>query len=137
MGRRLLSKSHRVNDRGELLVDFAADREDGAQVGRAELPDQDCVPFSTGTPLGDRKYLIITFTTDRVDIGRNPVSTSTSYISFGSGRGDSGTAPPRDTYSNRKQFLRGQYMHLAVFPAIEICANATTGAEDVTSLELS
>ncbi len=137
MGRQLMSKAFRVNESGELLVNFSADRIGGAQVGRAEVSTEDCVPFSGNSPLKDRKYLVITFTTDRVYIDSDNVSFFTSYFSQGTRRGDNGSLPPNiQNYSNRKQFIRGQYLCLSLLSSVQLCAKAPL-VEDVTSLELS
>ncbi len=137
MGRRLLSKAFRVNSAGEMLVNFSADRESGAQVGKSEFPPKNCTPFSDEGPLVDRKYLILSFPLDGVYFGSNSVLLTNSYFSPGTNRGDFGTHPPRTSnYSNRKQFIRGQYFQFASLPVIEICANSVA-IENATSLELS
>ncbi len=138
MGRRLLTKAPRINETGEVLVNFAAGRVDGARSRVGDISaTESCVPFGGGSPLADRKHLVITAPTEAVWLGPSGVMQSTMYPVSGAGRSDDFTAPPDlARYSNRKQFLRGQYFHLACFPAVQVCAKAPA-VEDAFSLELS
>lgn len=137
MGRRLLTKAPRVDETGAILVNYAADRIGGVQASRGEVPGQLCVPFSGASLLPDRKHLIVAFPSDGVFFGSGTISAASSYWSRGTGRGSSGTLPPVVTsYSNRKQFLRGQYWSVSLLSAIGICAN-NASIEHVAALEMS
>jgi len=138
MGRQLMSKAFRVNESGELLVNFSADRIGGAQVGRADVCPEVCVPFGkVGNTLNNRKYLTLTFPTDFTQFGQSPVNSDTSYFSPGTTRGSSFSLKPQvGKYSNIKQFLRGQYFQLAILSNIKICATAPD-IEVIASLETS
>lgn len=138
MGRRLLTKVPAVDETGAILVNYAAGRVGGAQVGSSHLPSEECVPFSNAPALADRKYWILTFPSEAVYISNSPVSESSAYRVPGAGRGDSySAAPALSRYSNRKQFLRGQYMHLSLLSPVQVCAKASLSVEDISSLELS
>lgn len=137
MGRRLLTKAPRVDETGAILVNYAADRIGGVQASRGDVPSQVCVPFSSASLLPDRKYLILAFPSDGVFFGSGTISTASSYWSPGTDRGSDGThAPAVGSYSNRKQFLRGQYWSVPLLSGIGICAN-NLSAEYVAALELS
>lgn len=143
MGRRLLTKAPAVNETGEILVNYSADRTGGVQVGRVENigTDEVCVPFSDDPPLQDRKYLILAFPAEGVSLSKSPVNLAQAYRPPGAGRGDfSGNRyslpPDLSRYSNRKQFLRGQYLKLACLASIQVCAR-TIATEPCASLELS
>lgn len=143
MGRRLVTKAPGVNESGEILVNYSADRSGGVQVGRVEDigTEEVCVPFSDNPPLADRKYLILTFPAEGVSLSKSPVDTAQAYRPPGAGRGDGSTnnyslPPALSRYTNRKQFLRGQYLQLGCFPSVQICAR-TLATEPCSSLELS
>ena len=137
MGRRLLTKTPRVDETGAILVNYAAGRTDGAQVGASATgATQVCVPFSGGSPLADRKYLVITNIAEPIRLGVDGFDPGDGYMLPGAGRGDFSLPPDTAKYSNRKQFLRGQYLSLPCFRAIAICARSTA-IEFATSLELS
>lgn len=137
MGRRLLTKAPRVDETGAILVNYAAGRVGGAQVGRVDLDvTQVCIPFSGGSPLADRKYLVITNVAEAINIGPSGFSFSASYRIPGAGRGTGSLPPVLARYSNRKQFLRGQYLSLACLSAVGVCARSLN-AEIAASLELS
>ena len=138
---RLLSKPHAVSPDGAMLVNFAANRAGGAQVGRSELASQECVPFLSGgggSALADRKYLLVTFPIDEVYVGESLVSESTSYFSDGSGRNTTGSGQPEvNAYSSRKQFLRGQYLWLRLRSDVKLNAHISSAVKAINSLELS
>lgn len=139
MGRRLLTKAPRVDETGAILVNYAADRVGGAQVGRVEDlgATEVCVPLSGGSPLADRKYLIMTMPSEAVSLSKPGTEFTSAYKPGGAGRGATYSQPPDlARYSNRKQFLRGQYFHLPCFAGVQICARAAA-TEPCASLELS
>ncbi len=137
MGRRLLTKAPRVDETGAILVNYAAGRVGGAQVGRVDLDQaQVCVPFSGGSPLADRKYVVITNVAEAINLGIDGMTFADSYVLPGAGRGTGSLPPDLARYSNRKQFLRGQYLSIACFSAVGICARSLN-AEIAGSLELS
>lgn len=138
MGRRLLTKAPRVDETGAILVNYAAGRVGGAQVGRSHLTSEECVPFSNAPPLADRKYLVLAFPAEAVYVSKSPVSESAAYRVPGAGRGGSySAAPDLSRYSNRKQFLRGQYLQLALLSSVQVCAKASLSVEDIASMEIS
>ncbi len=143
MGRRLVTKAPAANESGEILVNYSADRTGGVQVSRVEGigTDEICVPFSGDVPLEDRKYLVLTFPAEGVSLSKSPVDFGSAYRPPGAGRGDGpmnnySLPPALSRYSNRKQFLRGQYLQLACFAAVQVCARALA-TEPCASLEVS
>lgn len=137
MGRRLLTKALGVDQTGAVLVNYAAGRVGGAQVGRVSLGQaQVCVPFSGGSPLPDRKYLVITNVADVINVGVDGLDFADSYILPGANRGTGELPPNLARYSNLKQFLRGQYLSLACLTAVGFCARSIN-VEIAASLELS
>lgn len=85
MGRRLISM--RVNSKGELLVNSAADQAGAIQTSMDDLGGQQftCVPVGgTNEPLTDRKYLLLTYPTDYTYTDRSEgqsfdVNTTSAY----------------------------------------------------------
>src|SRR5690606_22998221 len=95
------------------------------QVGTSDVPNQSCVPLNGGSPLADRKFVVVSFPTDGIHIGRSPVGQADSYFTRGSGRGSTWSARPKtERYSNRFQFLRGQYLTIAIASDVQLCLNA-------------
>lgn len=141
MGRRLLTKAPAVDSTGALLVNYAAGRTGGAQVTKSGIAGtQVCIPFpgeSEVAPLPDRKYLVITNVSEPVYLGVDGFEITNGYPLPGAGRGLNQNGPPNlAKYSNRKQFLRGQYLTLPCLQSVAICARA--GALEIgASLELS
>ncbi len=143
MSKRLLSKAWHINPGQEVLVDYAADQEGGEQIGFVDPGfGANSVPFgSANDPLADRKHLIMTIALDAVTLGGDSgVLTNTGYIRRGRGSGSLpvlfGRPPQVQDYSNRKQFLRGQYMSIALLNTVPVFAVA--GAiEAAFSLELA
>jgi hypothetical protein len=140
MAGRLASKAVvQTVDRG-LLVTFAADQREALQVSLAENFSfgSKCVPFDGGSVLPDRKWLVLTFPTDNVFRGTSGVSVTTGYKTRGSNRAATFTGVP-DTaaYSNRFQFLRGQYAFHEVLQGVQICAIEGGGPEKAGSLEVA
>lgn len=141
MGRRLLTKAPAVDSTGAVLVNYAAGRTGGAQVTKSGIAGtQVCIPFpgeSEVAPLADRKYLVITNVSEPIYLGTDGLEITSAYPLPGAGRGLSQTGPPNlSKYSNRKQFLRGQYLTLPCLPSVAICAKAAA-LEIGASLELS
>ncbi len=137
MGRRLLTKAPAVDETGAILVNYAADRVGGVQAARAEIGGtQVCVPFSGGSPLPDRKYLVITNVSEAIYLGVQGSELQNSYVLPGGGRGNYTNPPNLGKFSSRKQFLRGQYLTIPCLPAVEVCARAAA-IEIGSSLELS
>lgn len=99
-------------------------------------PNPSAVPPSA---LGDRRHLVIAFPTDIVRLGVSSVSDSTGYGVRGrKGGSDWQQASARSAYSNRKQFLRGQYTSLLVANELTIYARIRANAlEDVVAFELA
>ncbi len=141
MGKRLLTKTPRVNESGELLVNYSANRVGGLQLGFFSTGSETkCVPLGVagGSPLRDRKYLLMTVALDRVYFGTFGVDESNGYAVRGPRRGGNWElAPDIDDYSNRKQFLRGQYMTLPLLPSVTFCVRFPISVEEALSLETS
>lgn len=135
---RLLSKAMRRLGDG-VAADFSANQADGSNLGfaRGSL-ERVCVPFSGGGPQADRKCLLITVPTDRAQFGDDTVTYSTGYVRRGASRGTNRTnTADVEAYSNRKQFLRGQYFLLVTAPSVDFCCWINAAVEDVFSLELA
>lgn len=140
MGRRLVSKSVRVNATGALLVNESADRVGGAQSGQATVGGSEktvCVPLNDTSLLADRKRLVLTNFADQIFVGSSDVAENGGYDFRGPSRGDGELPPDLSRYSSRRQLLRGQYLSLPLCDSVPVCL-ATPGAiELATSLELS
>jgi len=140
MSHPLFTKTPRVNESGELLVNYSANRVGGLQVGLfSSIDETKCVPFSQNEPpLENRKHLLMTFPTDRVWLGPPGVTSSTGYRIRGTKRGGFyNLTPAVSEYSNRMQFLRGQYTSLSLFHNVPFCVHIGPSVEDVFSLEMS
>ncbi len=140
MGRRLLSKAWYINPAHEALVDYAADQEGGEQNGFITFDSGvHPVPFgSSDPPLADRKYLILTFPSDRVWMGNSNVTGTTGYSTQGRKAGSGFDGPPGlERYSSRKQFLRGQYKTIELLDEVPFFVTAQGNLEAAVSLELA
>ena len=146
MAKHLLSKAWRINPAHEVLVNYAADQEGGEQVGKTELGDPlppGEVPFGLlAPPLADRKYLVMTIPLDSVMFGGDSnVTGGTGYIRRGRASGSLPAPfagpPVVEDYSNRKQFLRGQYLSMALLDAVPVFAQSGSSFEVAFSLELA
>jgi hypothetical protein len=99
-------------------------------------PNPSAVPPSA---LSARRHLIIAFPTDIIYLGNASVSDTTGYGVRGR-KGESGWSGQSalSDYSNRKQFLRGQYTALAISDDLALYARITGGAlEDVVAFEFA
>lgn len=136
---RLLSKSLRRQG-GGIAASLVPNQVDGSQVSFHPFADGtvDCIPFQDGSTLPDRKLLIITFPTDNCNMGNSSLTVSNGYETRGSRRGTSYVLDPVvGAYSNRKQFLRGQYFQVSLASNVEFCARDNGGGEEMTAMELS
>jgi len=71
-------------------------------------------------------------------IGTSGVTSTVGYLTRGTERGGNyAHEPDVQAYSTRKQFLRGQYMHLAALDAVTVCANEFVFVETANCLELA
>ncbi len=138
---RLPSKAVRADTQDALTVSFAANQDGAFQTSmRANFSTgAACVPFAGGTVLTDRKWLVLTFPTDWMWFGPTGMSETTGYMSRGVGRAGDYTDPPNvEEYSNRKQFLCGQYTRLALLDSVVLCAREGFAAvEKAGSLEFA
>ena len=138
---RLVSKAHRVSPDGAMLVNYASNREGGVQVGQFDGGNGNrCVPLapSDGSPLEDRKHLVMTVPIDRVWFGPSGVTMTTGYEVRGARRHLTlDFAPGLDAYSNRMQFLRGQYTSLPLLSGVTFCVHIRSALVSVNSLETS
>lgn len=124
-----------------MLVNYASNRQGGVQVGWFDGTNVErCVPLvqSGGSPLEDRKHLVMTVPIDHVWFGPSGVRQGTGYELRGAGRGANLDNPPVvHLYSNRMQFLRGQYTSLPLLSGVTFCVYIGLSIEEVNSLETS
>ena len=114
-----------------------ASKSEKQRLGHVGSPGE--VPFGLeDPPLADRKYLVMTIPLDTVSFGGDSnVTGDTGYARRGRGSKSGFTGPPNvEDYSNRKQFLRGQYMSIALLDAVPVFAQSGGSFERAFSLEL-
>lgn len=130
------SKAGIVDANGALKVSLAANTDVaseivtfGSSATPTKLPD---------TPLANRRTFLVAFPTDNVFMGDATVSEAAGYVTRGTER-ESGWNQPsaRSEYSNRKQFLRGQYVMLRITDDIDFYVLNEGAIEQAVGFELS
>ena len=126
-----------VDPNGATTIVMAA--ETGADSTVMDNPTS-AVPFPANA-LENRRELLIAFPTDSFVLGGSGTTTTTGYGVRGSGRASGWSGPSNraqsGNYSNRKQFLRGQYVALEVSDSLDIYGLVATGIEQAVAFELA
>ena len=128
------SKTGNLDANGALKVSLAAD----TAVATTYVDVTNTAQKLPGTPLENRREMIIAFPTDFVFLGPSGIDNNTGYGTRGRKGGTTWDyASAIGDYSSRRQFLRGQYATLRVTDDLGVYGVNNSALESVVVLELS